>query len=262
VSAPPRRDGASPPPSEEPPADEEFARTYAAGYEEGVRSALREILQHTSRGHTAQELKILAESRLARLGEEVELKRKGLLGPPRRPAWNSLLRAPQPARPWAGPQTTAHPVPLRLSAGRTLLVREERPARALAILRESANGFPRVVLVSQRPPDVPGLPAGRRVDIDVAATSTGDAGGSARLGPGEIGGRLRESAEAPGGALVYVDALEYLASEYSLDTTLKFVHWLVTEVEETGSALLVSFDRRSLDVKEMSLLERAFETVI
>jgi hypothetical protein len=262
VSAPPRRDRASPPPNEEPPADEEFARTYASGYEEGVRSALREVLQHASRGHTAQELRILVESRLARLGEEVELKRKGLLGPPRRPAWGALLRAPQPARPWPGPQTSTAPALLRLSPGRTLLVREERPARALAILRDSASVFPRVALVSQRPPDVPGLPVGRRVDIDVAATSTGDAGGSARLGPGEIGGRLRESAEAPGGALVYVDALEYLASEYSLDTTLKFVHWLVTEVEETGSALLVSFDRRSLDLKEMSLLERAFETVL
>jgi hypothetical protein len=262
VSAPPRRTGASPPPAEEPPADEEFARTYAAGYEEGVRSALREILQHTSRGHTAQELKILAESRLARLAEEVELKRKGLLGPPRRPAWNSLLRAPLPARPWAGPQTSGHPGALRLTPGRTVLVREERPARALAILEESSSGFPRVALVSQRPPEVRGLPAARRVEIDVAASSGEEGGGSARLGPGEIGGRLRETAEAPGGALVYVDALEYLASEYSLDTTLKFIHWLVTEVEETGSALLVSFDRRSLDLKEMSLLERAFETVL
>ena len=262
MSAPPRRDGASPPPIEEPPADEEFARTYAAGYEEGVRSALREVLQHASRGHTAQELRILVESRLARLAEEVELKRKGLLAPPRRPAWNALLRAPQPARPWPGPQTSGTPAAIRLAPGRTILVREERPARALTILRDSSTAFPRVALVSQRPPEVPGLPTDRRVDIDVAGSSGGDVRGSARLGPGEIGGRLRESAEAPGGALVYVDALEYLASEYSLDTTLKFVHWLVTEVEETGSALLVSFDRRSLDLKDMSLLERAFETVI
>ena len=262
MSAPPRRDGASLPPNEEPPADEDFARTYAAGYEEGVRSALREVLQHASRGHTAQELRILVESRLARLGEEVELKRKGLLGPPRRPAWSALLRAPQPARPWPGPQTSGSPVAIRLTPGRTILVREERPARALTILHDSSNTFPRVALVSQRPPEIPGLAPERRVDIDVATTSVGDAGGSTRLGPGEIGGRLRESAEAPGGALVYVDALEYLASEYSLDTTLKFVHWLVSEVEETGSALLVSFDRRSLDLKEMSLLERAFETVL
>jgi hypothetical protein len=261
VSAPDRRDRA-PPPSEEPPADEEFARTYVAGYEDGVRSALRELLQHASRGHTAQELRMLAESRLARLSEEVELKRKGLLAPPRRPAWNSLLRAPQPTRPWPGPLTGPAPTAPALGPGKSLLVREERPARALEILRAHANAFPRVVLVSQRPPEVPGLPADRRVDIVVAANGTGETDGGGRLAPGEIGGRLREPTEAPGGALVYVDALEFLATEYSLDTTLKFVHWLVTQVEETRSALLVSFDRRSLDLKEMSLLERSFAAVV
>ncbi|HXY46583.1 MAG TPA: hypothetical protein VEK13_01630 [Thermoplasmata archaeon] len=260
MSAPERRDRA-PPPSDEPPADEEFARTYAAGYEEGVRSALRELLQHASRGHTAQELRMLAESRLARLAEEVEVKRKGLLAPPRRPAWNSLLRPPQPTRPWTGPLTgPTPPIPI-LGPGRTLLVREERPARALEILRANANTFSRVVLVSQRPPDVPEIPPGRRLELVVAAGGGAETATGGRLGPGEIGGRLREPTESPGGALVYVDALEFLVSEYSLDTTLKFVHWLVMQVESTGSALLVSFDRRALDLKEMSILERAFATV-
>lgn len=258
MSAPERRDRA-PPPADEPPADEEFARTYAAGYEEGVRSALRELLQHASRGHTAQELRMLAESRLARLSEEVELKRKGLLAPPRRPAWSSLFRAPQPTRAWSGPLPGTLPAGPPLGPGKTVLVREERPARALEMLRANATAFPRVVLVSQRPPEIPGLPASHRLDLVIGASDTD---GGRRLAPGEISGRLREPTEAAGGALVYVDALEFLATEYSLDTTLKFVHWLVTQAEETGSALLVSFDRRSLDLKEMSLLERSFATVV
>ena len=258
----PERPPPPPPPSEEPPADEEFARTYAAGYEEGVRSALREVLQHTSRGHTAQELRILVESRLARLSEEVELKRKGLLGPPRRPAWSSLLRAPQPARAWTGPVPGPSSSPLRLGAGRTVLVREERPARALEILRANAGTFPRLATVSLRPPEVAGIAPDRRIDLAVGAAGGPDAATAPRLAPGEIGGRLRAPTEAPGGALVYADALEYLATEYSLDTTLKFVHWLVAQTRETGSALIVSFDKRALDVREMSLLERAFETVI
>ncbi len=258
MSEPERRDP-SPPAEETPPADEESARTYAAGYEEGVRSALREVLQHTSRGHTAQELRILVESRLARLDEEVDLKRKGLLGPPRRPAWNSLLRPPQPARAWAGPAPGPAAPSLRLAPGTSTLVREERPSRAVAILRSNAAGFPRLATVSLRPPDVPGVPADRRTDITVGATG---ASAEARLAPGEIGGRLRDPTEAAGGALVYVDSLEFLATEYSLDTTLKFVHWLVAQVQQTGSALLVSFDRRALELREMSLLERAFGTVV
>jgi Protein of unknown function (DUF835) len=243
-------------PDEEPPADEEYARTYAAGYEEGVRSALREILQHTSRGHTAQELRILAESRLARLGEEVELKRKSVLAPPRRPAWNSLLRAPQPPRP-PGPTLTGLLAPgLRVGPGRSLLVREERPERGIEIVRAAASHFPRVAIVSTRPPELREVPEDRLVAVTIGTTGT-----TGMLSPGEIGGRLRDPMEAAGGALVYVDALEFLISEFSFDQTLKFVNWLVGKMGETGSALVVSFDRRSLDVREMSRLERAFPSL-
>lgn len=258
MSAPERRNGAPPSPDAEPPADEEFARTYAAGYEEGVRSALREVLQHASRGHTAQELRILVESRLARLDEEVELKRRSLLAPPRRPAWSSLLRAPQPTRPWVAPFGSSVPSVTRVGPGRSLLVREERPARAVELLRASVNDFPRTAIVSLRPPELPGVSPERRVDI----VPSGSEPGGSRLSPGEIGGHLRAPTEAAGGALVYVDALEYLTGEYGLDLTLKFVNWLVGQVEQTGSGLLVSFDRRSLDTREMSRLERPFRVVV
>jgi hypothetical protein len=143
-----------------------------------------------------------------------------------------------------------------------VLVREERPNRALDILRTSATVFPRIATVCLRPPEMPGIPPGRRVDITLGGGASPDPSGTNRLAPGEIGGRLREPTEAPGGALVYVDVLEYLATEYTLETTLKFVHWLVGQVQETGSALLVSFDRRALEVRDMSRLERAFETVL
>ena len=259
MSAPERPAGAPPPAEDEPPADEEFARTYAAGYEEGVRSALREVLQHAARGHTAQELRILVESRLARLDEEVELKRRSLLAPPRRPAWGSLLRAPQPTRPWNPPIGSGPAAPLRVGPGRSVLVREERPVRGVELLRTAVHDFPRCAIVSLRPPELPGLSSDRRVDI---VPNSSDRVGGQRLSPGEIGGHLRAPTEAPGGALVYVDALEYLAGEYGLDLTLKFVQWLVGQIEQTGSAVIVSFDPRSADAREMSRVERPFQSVV
>jgi hypothetical protein len=259
VSAPERRNGTPPPPDTEPPADEDFARTYAAGYEEGVRSGLREVLQHTSRGHTAQELRILVESRLARLEEEVELKRRSLLAPPRRPAWNSLLRAPQAARAWTPTFGGSTSATLRMGPGRSLLVKEDRPARALEILRASVHDYPRAAIVSLRPPELPGVSKERRLDI---MPNGSELANGAKLSPGEIGGHLREPTEAAGGALVYIDALEYLSGEYGLELTLKFANWVVGQVETTGSALIVSFDRRSLDTRELSRLERAFQAVV
>jgi len=205
---------------------------------------------------------MLTASRLARISEEVELKRKSLLAPPRGPAWRSLLRPPTPARPWTGPVPGATAVSLRLLPGRSLLVREERPLKAVEILRANAATFPRLAVVSMRPPEVPGVPAGHRIDLTVGGPASPDAANTGGLSPGEISGRLRDPTEAPGGALVYVDALEYLATEHGLETTVKFAHWLVTQAQETGSALLVSFDPRSLDIRDVSRLERAFETVV
>jgi hypothetical protein len=259
VSAPFRRDGSSRPPVEEGPKDEEFARTYAAGYEEGVRSALREILGHASRGHTTAELRMLIESRLARLPEEVELKRRSMLAPPRQPAWASLLRPPAGARPWLAPLGPSPTANLRLTPGRSLLLREERPRRAIELLRETASQFPRVVLLSLHPPEIPEVRPEQRIVLPLV--SGGDGPGGVALAPGEIGGRLREPTELPGGALVYLDALEFLATEHSLETTLRFVQWLGNQVSTTGSALLASVDPRSLELKDLSRLERAFQSV-
>lgn len=258
----PESDGGSPPPGEELPADEEYARAYAAGFEEGVRSALREMLSHSSRGHTAPELRMLAESRLARLSEEVDLKRKSLLAPPRRPAWGALLRPPPHpgTRPWMAPVRGAPPV-VRLAAGASVLVREERPLRAVELLRSNAGSFPRVVIVSLHPPDVPGVAPPQRVVVALRTDSPSD-GAPERLRLSELGGRLREPTEAKGGALVYLDSLEYFLNEEGAETTVRFAHWLVGQVQSTGSSLVVSLDPRSLDTKDSSRLERAFPQVL
>ncbi|MFY9717473.1 MAG: hypothetical protein WAK40_06025 [Thermoplasmata archaeon] len=261
MSAPDDGDG-SPPTDAEPPADEEYARAYAAGYEDGVRNALREVVQHAARGHTPQEIRMLAEGRLVRLPEEVEMKRKGLISAPRRTAWNAILRpvpAP-PTRAWAvpigGPRPAVRPLP-----GQGILVREERPARALELLRTSAGTFPRIVIVSTHPPDLPGIPPERRTDISPRGAVAPD--GSVRpVTLSELGGRLKGPTEAPGGALVYVDALEYYVGEEGADTTLRAVHWLLGQMQTTRSSLLVSCNTRTMDPTNGVRLERAFPTTV
>jgi hypothetical protein len=241
---------------DEPPADEEYARTYAAGYEEGVRGALREVLEHLTRGHTPQEIRMLIQGRLARLAEEVEVKRRALLAPPQRTFWGPPHRAPGTAPGRPGEPARAGPLPA-LERGRSLLVREERPRRALEILQSEAARFPRVAIVSLRPPDLPRVPSDRTTVISVRDPGSGPQG---RLTPGEVGGRLKAPTEE--GALVYVDALEFFVTEDGAELTFRFVNWLVEQVQRTGSALLVSFDVRALDAKEASRLERAFAQVV
>ncbi len=254
-------DEETPPQEAEPPADEEVARAYAAGYEEGARNALREVIQHAARGHTPQEIRMLAEGRLVRLPEEVDSKRRGLLTPPRRTAWGALLRpgppsAPRPGATPAAP-TTANPP---LGPGGAMLVREERPGRAVELLRAAVRSFPRTVIVSLHPPDVAGLPPERRIDV-LPPGGPSPTGTVPRTGLSELGGRLRGWTEAPGGALVYLDALEYYVAEEGAETTIRFLHWLVAQARGTGSAALVSLNARSLGPTDAARVERAFPTV-
>lgn len=252
MSAPPRPRPPEPS-ADAPPSDEEYARTYAAGYEEGLRSALRELLAHASRGHTNQELRALIQSRLARLADEVDLKRRSLLAPPRPRTWDGLSR-PRPA----GVGSVETVPAARLGPGASLLVCEERPRTGLEVVRANLGRFPRVVLVSPGVPDVGLAGSDRQLAIDVRNSGTA---APDHLTPGEVLGRLKEPTESDGGALVYVDALEFFVTAEGLEVTQRFAQRLVEQVGRTGSALVVSFHPRSLEAKDQSRLERTFAQV-
>jgi hypothetical protein len=239
-----------------PAGDEEYARGYSEGFGEGLREALREVLQHASRGHTAQELRILIESRLARIDEEVDLKRRSLVRPPRRPPWGSLLRPPQPPEAWA-PGRSALPIAPLLPGGSALL-REETPRRALELLERTQGRFPRLVIVTTHPPALSEEASAKALVLRAGAQSA-DAG-STGLSPSVLSGRIREATAEPGGALVYLDAVEFLATEYTLDTTLRFVYWVCSQATQTASSFIACVDPKALEPKDLGRLQRAFNT--
>ncbi len=237
-----------------PAADEEWAEAYSEGYGEGLREAFREMLQHASRGHTAQELRLLIESRLARLREDIDVKRKSLLAPPRRTILGPMFRSgPAPAAPGAP----------AVRPSTSYLVFEERPERALQLLRAGAAQFPRVIVVSFHPPDVAGVPPDRLRILPVGVTGVGGPSADGSLSAPVIAGRIREAAGAEGGALVYVDALEVMSTgDGGTEAMLRFVQWAAGEVARTRSALVVSAGPQSFDERTKSLLQRAFTQVL
>jgi len=230
-------------------ADQEYADAYADGYGEGLREALREMLQHASRGHTAQEIRLLVESRLARVRDDVDLKRRNLLAPPPRAAYAPLFRST------TRPATSGPPTP-PLAAGGSYLVAEPRPDRALRLLADAASRYPRVVVVAFHPPALPAVPPEKVTLLPVGVAGTG--GGATGLGPEVIAGRIREATTGTGGAVVYVDALEVLATEGPPDAMLRFIQWTAQEVARTGSILIASVGPESFDARTRSTLARAF----
>lgn len=228
-------------------ADEEYADAYADGYAEGLREGLREILQHAARGHTAHELRFLIESRLARIDEDVALKRRSLLAPPRRLPSTPMFRTSGPAAPPPAPRIDP------VAAGESVVVFDESSDRALALLAQSADAFPCVVAVGFHRPALRGIAADKVRYYSVADGADGE---PAR--PESILGQVAGSMNADGGALVYCDALEALATTIRADGAIKFVQWLAAEAGRTGSGLLVSVGPRSFTDAERSTLRRLF----
>ena len=243
--------GAAPP----PPPDEEYADGYATGYSEGLREALREILAHVARGHTVQELRMLIQSRLSRVPEDVEVKRRSLRAPPQRPIWAASPHQLSPGRTPASPTAP-------LVVGTTYLVREERPVRGPQVAVELSRQYAKLLCVSLNPPSFPGLPAEKLVVLRPAPSQPGRDATDGALSLGELAGRIRGSAEVPGGVLVYLDAIEYLATEYGFDPTLKFVNWTVSRSAETRSTCVASVDPATWDGRSLRLLQRAFNILL
>jgi len=242
------------PPGEAAPPDEEYAGAYSEGYGEGLREAFREVLSHVGRGHTVGEIRVLVESRLARIRDDVSSKRRNILGPPRRSAWGALLRPP----------TTAPPPPepvARLARGNSYLFREDRPRRALAFVGGVGGEYGRILCITTAPPEFVGVPKARVEVLRLALPSPGLGASEGELDPGGLGGRIKEATEARGGALVYLDALEVMSTEYSLDTMLKFVNFVTAQVARTGSAFVASVDPGTLEDRDLRRLQRSFNIV-
>jgi hypothetical protein len=264
VTTEPRLEGrpAPTPPPERMGGDSEYAEAYAQGYGEGLRESLREILQHASRGHTATELRILIESRLARVPEDVELKRKSMTGPPRRPSWGSLLRAPTgaPAAPAADPFPHSDPLPIWKSRTAYLFT-EERPRRGREFALRVASDHPVVLWVSlQEPPAIGRGPAEGFTALRPTLRATPD-GRGASLGPPEISSEINRATEAGGRVLVYLDVLESLATEFQADVAVRFAAWLAAWAREHEATAVVSVDAKALPEMEFRRLQKAFDVV-
>ena len=247
-----RIDGTTPPP---PAPDEEYVEGYAEGYAEGLREALREMLSHVARGHTVSELRLLIQSRIARVPDDVLVKRKSLRAPPRRPAWGSILKG-------ANPPTGDPGIPPSLDAGTSYLVREERPKRGVEIARRLARLHPRLVSVSVYPTPFGDLPPTHLLLLAPGPPQPGREASPNGFSLSEIAGRIKETTEAAGGAVVYLDALEYIATEYGVDTTIKFSNYVVGQAQHTRSTCVASVDPATWEPRNLRLLQRSFNILL
>ncbi|MCI4364253.1 MAG: DUF835 domain-containing protein [Thermoplasmata archaeon] len=244
------------PPEPRPaPGDAEYSDGYIQGYAEGLREGLRELFVHASQGHTPAELRVLVKSRIARIPEDVELKRRQLLAPPRKSGWETLLKPPASASvTQAGVAVAGLP---DWTPGRAFLFREERPRSAVRFAQARASAHARVLWVSLDPPPALGIEEAKVEWLRPGATRPGEEAAEGIAAPGGIAGRIQERG-AEGSLLVYLDALEYLRTEYGTELTLRFASWLAQWVGGSASTVIASVDEATLPEPDRRRLQRSF----
>jgi hypothetical protein len=96
-----------------------------------------------------------------------------------------------------------------------------------------------------------------RVGPRLAGSGTAEGG----LGLEQLAGQVRDAMTAPGGAIVYLEALEFISTEYQTEGMHALVNFLVTTVSASPSILVASVDPDSLAPTDRSRLGHSFGTV-
>ncbi|MBI4362730.1 MAG: DUF835 domain-containing protein [Euryarchaeota archaeon] len=147
-----------------------------------------------------------------------------------------------------------------LPPGTCCLVKEPKPHMALDVYRGHVRGGARGMAITRLPPDR----ARERLDVDSAyfwlCHQEGEGEGRIRR-LDEILRAVREFSHQPGESVILLDGLEYLIGRSEFTSVLKFVHDLSESVALTPGRVVVPLDPRTLEERQVALLEREMEVI-
>lgn len=145
--------------------------------------------------------------------------------------------------------------------GNVYLVEERRPTSSYELFEQSVSaGFSGLVITRDFPK--------RLLEEQEVSTSKvvwlTNMVGEGRINPTSIGilmGQIRSFIETCPRTVVLIDGLEYLISLNTYDRMLQFMHQLRDTVVTHECILFVPLDTRTLDQRELALLERSMEPI-
>ena len=239
--------------------EEEFAKGFLRGFQEGLQDAWDEIIKLSTKGYTSRELQIMAKTKKSMLHQKVSAKAveiERMLGK------EVFSKGADGAR--------GRPGKAELIPGWSYVVREERPDRSFSLFSELLSGGSSGLCISRTHPDV--LKQKYAFDADsIWLTKTEDSHGSKKEGPLEyvspnnlarLASVIKEFlAENEHGAVI-IEGLEYLNTQNDFKSVLKFVQLMNEQVVLDKGFLLIPVDRSTMDPREFSLVEREMSQVL
>jgi hypothetical protein len=239
--------------------EEDSARSYIKGFQEGLQEAWEEIIKLSTKGYTSRELQIMAKTKKSMVFQRVQRKIDEL----ERALGKKLSLENVPAA-QVQPQQ-----PIQLTAGWSYVVKEERPERSFGIFTGLTAGGARGLCISRTHPDV--LKQKYKFDADslwLTKTETSPAPGT--KGPeyvspnnlARLASAIREFLSKGENGAVIIEGLEYLTTQNDFKSVLKFIQLINEQVVLDKGYLLIPVDEGTMESKDFSLIEREMSQVL
>jgi len=239
---------------------------YKRGYAKGLEDAYKEVLKLVSKGHTPREIKLMLGGRVPNIDQIVAAQRFSME--------DVRIEEAQPEAP------SAPEVP-SLGIG-TYIFQEDRPDRALLAFKEMLDqGRSGLCIVRSHPNKVRqnfGLDGVRLIWLTkseasapmpaMATLGMGDEEKAEipdeRASPTDLSGltsRIKTFLKGSESSVVLFEGLEYLITQNDFSRVLKFIQFINDSVAETGTTLMIPFNRSTLDEKQYNLLKQEVDQV-
>jgi hypothetical protein len=242
------------------PPEDDSAKGYIKGFQEGLQEAWDEIIKLSTKGYTSRELQIMAKTKRSMVFQRVQQKASEL-----ERALGRKLFGPEDARPAAAPAS----VPIKLIPGWSYAIKEDRPDRSFSIFVGLLGRGSRGLCISRTHPDVlkqkynfqaeslwltktevPGPTGGNKVEY-VSPNNLA-----------HLASEIRDFLSKGENGAVIIEGLEYLTTQNDFRSVLKFIQLINEQVVLDKGYLIMPVVQGTLEPKDFSLVEREMSQVL
>jgi hypothetical protein len=240
--------------------EEDSARGFIKGFQEGLQEAWEEMIKLSQKGYTSRELQIMAKTKRSMIFQRVQQKVDELeraLGK-KLTIQDAASATPQP------------PQPVQLLPGWSYVVKEERPEKSFALFTSLVSQGGRGLCISRTHPDQLKLKYKFQAEsLWLTKTETAqvprESGYVEYVSPNNLAhlaSAIREFLAKGESGAVIIEGLEYLTTQNDFKSVLRFIQLINEQVVLDKGYLLIPVDDATMDSKDFSLIEREMSQVL
>jgi len=238
--------------------DDEAAKSYIKGFQEGMQEAWDEIIKLSTKGYTSRELQIMAKTKKSMIYQRVQQKVDEF----ERVLGRKISSQGAPA--------TAKTVTVEVRPGWSYVIKEDRPERSFALFSSLLAKGSRGLCISRTHPDT--LKQKYGIEAEVLWLTKTETNHQATQSKGieyvspnnlaHMASSIREFLSKGSEGAVIIEGLEYLTTQNDFRSVLKFIQLVNEQVVLDKGYLIVPVDEGTMDSKDFSLIEREMSQVL